>query len=231
MTDLRAIGYIRISKEEKDGGKHKQAGPEVQRHAIERECERHDWQLVNLYEDIGVSGGTQWEKRPGASAAIHAIEAGEADILICSKLDRLSRGLMDFADILARSRRNGWRVDLLDFGLDTSKPTGRMVAHVLAAVAEWERERIGERTREALAEKRRQGVRLGRPPSTDPKAVAAILAMRHDGLMFREIADGMNGLDFPTPQGARRWTEESVRLAYHAAKAGRLPAAVLESSS
>lgn len=219
MTELRAIGYVRISKEEQhkdpDAAGRKQAGPEAQRERITRECIRQDWQLIRWCEDIGVSGGTHWPKRPGAREAIEAIERGEADILVCSKLDRLSRSLLDFADILDRSQRKGWRLSLLDFGMDTSKPTGRMVAHIIAAVAEFERQRIGERTKEALAEKRRQGVRIGRPRSTPQSTVDLIRRLREDGgLLFREVACQLNERGIPTAQGGALWRAETVRSVY-----------------
>lgn len=70
---------------------------------------------------------------------------------------------------------------LLEFDVDTSKPTGRLVAHVFAAVAEFERQRIRERTREALAQVKASGKRLGRPRQTPDEVVGRISAQRADG--------------------------------------------------
>ena len=104
----------------------------------------------------------------GLSEALRTIEGGEADALVVAKLDRLSRSLIDFAGLIERSRRRGWAIVVLDLGVDTTTPVGELVANVMAAVAQWERRAIGQRTREALAVRRAQGVRLGRPRAIPP---------------------------------------------------------------
>ena len=80
-----------------------------------------------------------------------------------AKLDRLSRSIIDFATLLEEARRLGFNVAALDLGLDLSTPQGGTGSDVIASVAQWERRIIGERTREALAVKRADGVRIGRP--------------------------------------------------------------------
>lgn len=87
-------------------------------------------------------------------AALEAVEGGQADALCVAKLDRLSRSLLDFAGLMERSRKRGWSLVALDLGVDTSTPSGEMMASVLATFAQFERRLIGERTRAALAEKR-----------------------------------------------------------------------------
>lgn len=91
------------------------------------------------------------------------LQRGDACTLVVSKLDRLSRSLVQFAELMERSRRKGWSLVALDLGVDTSTPAGEMMASVLASFAQYERRLIGQRTRDALAVKREQGVRLGRP--------------------------------------------------------------------
>src|SRR4051812_5678544 len=77
------------------------------------------------------------------------------------KLDRLSRSVVDFAGLLTDARKRGFNIAALDLGLDLSTPQGERVANVIASVAQWEPRIVGERTREDLAIKRAQGVRLG----------------------------------------------------------------------
>lgn len=84
-------------------------------------------------------------------------------MLIASKLDRVSRSVRDFAGLLDRAQSRGWRLVLLDLG-DTSTAAGEMIANLIASAAQYERRLIGQRTREGLAAKRAQGVRLGRRP-------------------------------------------------------------------
>lgn len=66
---------------------------------------------------------------------------------------------------MERARKSRWALVALDIGVDTTTPAGEMMANVLAVFAQFERRLIGQRTREALAVKRLQGVRLGRRPS------------------------------------------------------------------
>ena len=109
-----------------------------------------------------------------------------------AKLDGLSRSVVHLGSLLEQAETEGWPLVLLDFDVDTSKPTGSVVAHVLAAVAEFERQRIRERTREALAQVKAQGKRLGRPRQTLVDVVAQIETNRNDGWTLSGIADALN---------------------------------------
>ena len=161
---MEVVGYARVSTaEQAESG----AGLEAQRLAIGAEVERRGWQLVEVYEDAGASGKAL-TGRPGLVDALEAIEDGRANGLVVAKLDRLSRSLLDFAALMARSRAQDWTLCCLDVGVDTSTPSGEMVANVLAVFAQFERRLIGQRTRDALATRRAAGVRLGRPQSIPP---------------------------------------------------------------
>src|SRR5207249_7537381 len=93
-----------------------------------------------------------------------------AKALVAAKLDRLSRSMIDFTALMATAQKHGWALVALDCAVDTTTPAGEAMANVLATFAQFERRLISQRTREALAVKKSQGVRLGRPP-TMPKAV------------------------------------------------------------
>jgi len=82
-----------------------------------------------------------------------------------SKLDRLSRSLLDFAGLMHRAQVGGWNVVALDLGIDLATPAGEFMASVMASAAQWERRIIGQRTRDALAVRKAEGHRLGRPSS------------------------------------------------------------------
>jgi DNA invertase Pin-like site-specific DNA recombinase len=156
---MNVVGYVRVSTaEQADSG----AGLEAQRAAVSVEATRRGWDLVHVYEDPGVSGKSV-SGRPGLREALEAVEQGEAEALVVSKLDRLSRSLLDFSTLMERSRRKGWAIVALDLALDTSTPSGELMASVLATFSQYERRLIGARTRDALAVKRAQGVVLGRP--------------------------------------------------------------------
>ena len=175
---MRVVGYSRVSTEEQAATG---AGMAAQREGITREADRRGWHLVGIYEDGGVSGRSL-DGRPGVSAALSALAAGEADALVVLRLDRLSRSLIDFAGLLERARREGWAVIALDLGVDTTTPAGELVANVMGAVAQWERRVTGERTRAALAVRRSEGVRLGRPPSIPPDVRERMRTARTSGM-------------------------------------------------
>jgi DNA invertase Pin-like site-specific DNA recombinase len=99
----------------------------------------------------------------------------------------------------------------LDLGVDTTTPAGEMLANVLASFAQYERRIIGQRTKDALAEKRRQGVRLGRPRVVDDEVIARIVAARNAGHTLASIAASLNADEVPTVRGGRRWHDSTVR--------------------
>ena len=166
---MRVLGYVRVSTEEQsDSG----AGLEAQRRAIEAECLRRGWQLLEVVEDAGFSAKDL--KRPGIQEALRVLEEGDAKALVAAKLDRLSRSMIDFPALMATAQKQGWALVALDCAVDTTTPAGEAMANVLATFAQFERRLISQRTREALAVKKSQGVRLGRPTTMPTKVVNRI---------------------------------------------------------
>ena len=131
--------------------------------------------------------------------------------MIVSKLDRLSRSVHDFSTILARFQREGWALVVMDLGVDTSTIMGAAMAQMVSVFAELERKRIGERTREALAIRREQGVQLGRPRSVPAIVVRRIQRQRANGESLRSIAESLNHDEVPTGQGGAQWHASTVR--------------------
>lgn len=134
-----------------------------------------------------------------------------ASILIVAKLDRLSRSLLDFAGITGQAHREGWSVVALDIGVDTSTVNGELVANIIMALAQWERQIIGQRTKDALAAVNGRGIQLGRPTVVAREAVAIIRAMRGAGASYRQVAAALNSEGVPTAQGGREWYASTVR--------------------
>jgi DNA invertase Pin-like site-specific DNA recombinase len=203
---LTVVGYIRVSTGEQfDSG----AGLEVQRQAIANECRRRGWHLTKIYEDA--ASGRAIAGRAGLTAALAELDSQTASALVVAKLDRLSRSLLDFSGLMERRRRRGWAVVALDLGVDTTTPSGEMMANVLAVFAQFERRLIGQRTREALAVKRQQGVRLGRPRVISAATVAEIQRLRSRGKSLAEIADRLNLQGHATAHGGNRWYVSTVQ--------------------
>lgn len=202
---MRVLGYVRVSTDEQ---RTSGAGLQVQRAAIVAECARRGWQLVDVIEDAGLSGKDL--KRPGIQAALEALSRGDARALVVAKLDRLSRSMLDFAAVMTTAQKQSWALVALDVNVDTTTPAGEAMAHVMATFAQFERRLIGQRTREALEVKRRQGVRLGRPPAITPELADRIRRERAAGATLRQIARGLTNDGIPTPRGGLEWRPSSL---------------------
>jgi DNA invertase Pin-like site-specific DNA recombinase len=205
---MQVVGYVRVST---SGQGESGAGLEAQRAAITAACEARGWTLLGFEEDV--ASGRSQKRRPGLDRALELCESGEAAGLIVAKLDRLSRSTIDFGRLLERAQRKGWKLNALDFNLDTSTPTGEMVANVIVAMAQYEQRVIGERTKNALAVKKANGVRLGRRPTLPASVRRRIARERDRGLTYRAIADKLNLDGVPTAQGGRQWYPATVRTA------------------
>ena len=203
---MRVLGYVRVSTSEQASSG---AGLEAQRQAIVAECERRGWHLVETIEDAGYSARDL--RRPGIQEALRALEAGKASALVVAKLDRLSRSMLDFSKLMAKATSEHWALVALDVAVDTSTPSGEAMANMLATFAQFERRLISQRTKEALAVKKAQGVRLGRPPTMPQAVVRRIQRQRARGDSLRKIADDLNEAGVPTAQGGAQWYAATVR--------------------
>lgn len=165
--------------------------------------------VAGIEEDV--ESGKSIRNRPGLKRALDACRSGEVSGIVVAKLDRLSRSIVDFGGLLDEARRKDFNVVAIDLGVDLSTPQGELIANVLASVAQWERRVIGQRTRDALAVKRQQGVRLGRPRSVPENVVASIRRARRRGDSLTAIANRLNAKETPTAHGGRRWYPGTVR--------------------
>jgi len=209
----RVVAYMRVSTDEQ---RESRAGLEAQRAAILSECERRGWYLVDLIEDAGYSAKDL--KRPGVQAALDALRDGRADALVVAKLDRLSRSMLDFASIMATAQKQHWGLIALDCAVDTTTPAGEAMANVLATFAQFERRLISQRTKDALAAKKAQGVRLGRPRQLPPDVIDRIVAERRDGKTLSAIANLLTEEGVSTAQGGKRWYASTVRAVLQSAR-------------
>ena len=185
------------------------AGLEGPRRAITAACKRRRWRLVELVEDAGRSAKDV--NQPGGEEAPRLLETGDAKALVAAKRERLSRALLDLASLLATARKQGWALVALDCALETTTAAGEATGNVLATFAPLERSLISQRTRQALARKRSQGVRLGRPPTISQYVLERIKRERKAGKSLAQIANGLNADRIPTAQGGRRWYPTTIR--------------------
>lgn len=216
----KVIGYLRVSTEEqKDSG----LGLADQRAVIEAEATRRAWSDVEVIADEGFSAKNLM--RPGIARALDMLRAGEASVLVVAKLDRLSRSLLDFASLMDTAQREGWRLVVLDLALDTTTPSGELMAAVMAAFAQYERRLIGSRTSAALQQLKAQGARLGRPRTLPQEITDRIVSERAGGRTLAAIAQALNDDAVPTARGGARWYPSTIKAVLASADLDAAPAA------
>ena len=167
------IGYARVSTDD-------------QNLALQRDALRGAG-CGQLFEDQGVSGRER--TRPGLDAALEKLAPG--DVLVVWRLDRLGRSLTDLIDLIDDLAARGVGFQSLSESFDARTSGGRLVFHLMAALAEFERALIGERTRAGLAAARARGRRLGRPPRHTENQRAAALRSVRDGRSVEEVAKAL----------------------------------------
>jgi DNA invertase Pin-like site-specific DNA recombinase len=150
-------------------------------------------------------------RRPELQAAFARLDSGEAAALYVTRLDRLSRSVADFASVIDRAKRMGWRVRILDVGVDTSSPSGEFLVNVLAAAAQYERRIIGARTRDGMAQRKREGKHVGRAPVLSTEVFTDICLQKARGASLNAIARDLNERGVPTAMGGRKWYASTVK--------------------
>ena len=143
---MRAIGYARVSTDEQS----QQGVPLANKQQkIEAYCTAKDWDLVAVVRDEGYSGKEL--NRPGVQEIVKACRRKAFDVVVTMKLDRLTRSVKDLGHLVEDVfNRNGVAFSSLQDNFDTSTANGRMVMNILATLAQWERDIISERTRDAM---------------------------------------------------------------------------------
>lgn len=205
---MQVIGYMRVSTEEQGDSR---AGLEAQESAIRAEVERRGWDLVELRSDI--ASGKSLRKRDRLGETLRDLAAGHAQALVVAKLDRLSRSVLDFAEIMERAADEGWSVVVLDLGVDTTTANGELVANIMISMAQWERRIIGDRTRAALEAVKARGTHVGRKSGVSAETLRLIRVLRDSGRSWQKIADALEREGVSTGQGGQ-WHAATVRRLY-----------------
>jgi site-specific DNA recombinase len=154
---LRCAIYTRKSTEE--GLDQEFNSLDAQREAAEafiQSQRREGWiVLPQFYDDGGYTGGNM--DRPALTRLLGAIEAGELDCVVVYKVDRLSRSLLDFTRMLSLFEKHKVSFVAVTQQFNTSTSLGRLTLNILLSFAQFERELIGERTRDKMSAARRKG--------------------------------------------------------------------------
>lgn len=229
VEETKVIGYIRVSTgaQAEDG-----ISLEAQQYRLTSYAQTFDLYLVDVIVDAGVSAKSL--ERPGLQIALQRLRSGNVQALLVAKLDRLTRSVKDLAKLLEDDFRDD-SAGLISVAenIDTTSAAGRLVLNVLVSVGQWEREAIGERTRDALQHLRKEGVRLGKPSlgwryseqrdgsgrriletvDEEQKAYDRIIELRSEGLTIRAISARLKTEGYRTKQGKEEWSTASIHRA------------------
>jgi putative DNA-invertase from lambdoid prophage Rac len=149
---MRAAIYARVSTFDQE--------PENQLAELRRYADARGWTATE-FVDRGVSGAK--DRRPALDALLQDARRRRCDVVVCWRLDRLGRNLKHLVTLLEELQALGVAFVSLTEGIDATTPAGKLQMHILAAIAEFERERIRERVLAGLQRAKAQGKRLGRP--------------------------------------------------------------------
>ena len=200
----KLVAYLRVSTDEQgDSG----LGLEAQAAAIKVYCAAQGHELAGMVREIESARG----KRPILDDVLAHIEQGTYDGLIVAKLDRLSRSVVQANEIHDRLDKTGAALIALDLNVDTSTAVGRMMMNVLATVAQWERDTIGERTRSALRAKAARGEPVGRKRVIPDEVRALAQELRREGCTYSQINERLLEAGHLPPNGVRRWQLSTIQ--------------------
>lgn len=215
--------YLRVSTQDQaESG----AGLAAQLDACRRFAKSQDAELVDVFEDKGVSGAKGLEARPGLLDAIAALKKG--DVLLVAKRDRLGRDPIKVAMIESAVGRKGARiVSTAGEGTDGDDPASVLMRRMIDAFAEYERLLIGARTKAALGAKKARGERTGSVPygytmaadgvhleavSEEQKVIAEARRLHGAGQSLRAIARELERRGFVSRAGKAFLAEQVKRL-------------------
>jgi DNA invertase Pin-like site-specific DNA recombinase len=158
--------------------------PEMQLAELREYAQRRDWTIAAEYVDLGVSGAR--ESRPEFNRMMADAHGRTFDAIACWKLDRMGRSLKHLVNTLADLQAYGVAFISLRDNLDLSTPSGRLMFHVVAAMAEFERALIRERVSAGILAARARGKRVGRPRTyANPDRIREL---RRQGMPWRQVS-------------------------------------------
>ena len=178
MTTRVAL-YLRVST---DG-----QTTDNQRLELEQVAKRSSWDVVEVYEDAGISGANGREKRPAFDKLMKDASRRRFDLVAAWSVDRLGRSLQDLVAFLSELHALKVGLYLHQQGIDTTTPAGKAMFQMMGVFAEFERAMIQERVHAGLARARKEGKTFGRP-KVSQETEQAILGARAEGKAINRIA-------------------------------------------
>jgi len=207
---VRLLGYVRTSSEERDGG--------GQEFAIYKWANERGHQVLEVFRDIGVSGVTPLDARPGWGALMSRLN--EVDGVIVESLDRISRDPGQLRNVIDEFRGMGKvivsvREDWATLLFRDSDPVSQLLLNVVSWLVEQERKAASERTREKLAKLKAEGKRLGRPPKWNNGIKQQLIQLIERGFTLKE-ACRIIGVNYGTALRYLSHDPDYLRARYNA---------------
>lgn len=175
----RVALYLRVSTAEQT--------TDNQRRELEAVAERAGWEVVQVFEDKGISGTKGRDQRPAYDAMLKAVTRREVDMVVAWSVDRLGRSMQELTAFLGELHGRGADLYLHQQALDTTTPSGKALFGMMAVFAEFERAMIVERVNAGLARAKAQGKRLGRP-GHGGEIEAKVRELRAQGMGVLKVA-------------------------------------------
>lgn len=217
---MRAALYIRVSTNEQ--AKEGYSIP-AQKERLDAFAKSQGWTVTEYYLEEGESGKDL--HRPAMKRLLADIESGGIDVILIYRLDRLTRSVVDLHALLQLFEKNNVAFRSVTEIYDTTTATGRLFITLVAAMAQWERENLGERVYFGMAEMARQGRRPGTKEPygyryadgkllffpEEAKVVRQIYNLYLQGNGFRKIVRVLNNSRIPTKTG-KTWTDNTLSV-------------------
>jgi DNA invertase Pin-like site-specific DNA recombinase len=198
------VGYTRVSTTGQADNGHSLSAQEA---AIQSAAEQRGWKIHWVPD---TASGKSMD-RPGMDYALSLLKSGQAQGIVAAKLDRISRSVLDFANLLEQAQREGWNIVILDNGLDLSTPYGRLAVGILMQFAQFEREMISQRTKDGLAAAKGKGIVPGPKSKVSEDTVELIMQLRAQGWTLGRIAHKLTETGVELPSGRKGvWSATQV---------------------
>jgi DNA invertase Pin-like site-specific DNA recombinase len=179
----RAALYVRVSTDKQT--------VENQKLQLSQVADRRGWEVVEVYNDAGISGAKGRRDRPGLDRMLNDASKGKFDVVMAWAIDRVGRSLIDLLGTIQHLEACHVDLYLDQSNIDTTTPMGKLIFQVTGAFAEFERSMIRQRIHAGLARARAHGTKSGEPigrPTIDAEAEARVRAALRDGLSYRAAA-------------------------------------------
>ena len=219
---LKVYGYVRVSSELQVI---KDNSIKLQMDYINDYCKREDWELIKIYEDLGISGKVR--SRNGLLELFNDLKKNSIDCLVVYSLSRFSRKLKDVLEFIEILDKNNIKFVSIKENLNSNEIVGKMMMGILGSVNEFEVNLLGERISDVKKNKKekmevyngkhcfgvyRRGNKLIKNVS-EIKILKVICDLRDEGMSYFRISDYLNDNDFKSKEKCR-WYGSSVRSVY-----------------